>query len=85
MERLWHILWKESTFASASGLAWGMKDSRTVRVVVCARRSMELLLETLPNAKSSDLESLLPWSETLPERCKTVGDSGRPTHRSVIS
>jgi transposase len=33
-------------------------------------RYMEFLLETLPNAKSSDLESLLPWSETLPERCR---------------
>jgi hypothetical protein len=33
-------------------------------------RYMEFLLETLPNAKSSDLESLLPWSGTLPERCR---------------
>jgi hypothetical protein len=33
-------------------------------------RYMEFLLETLPNAKSSDPESLLPWSETLPERCR---------------
>jgi hypothetical protein len=32
-------------------------------------RYMEFLLETLPSAKSSDLESLLPWSESLPERC----------------
>jgi hypothetical protein len=38
-------------------------------------RYMEFLLETLPSAKSSDLESLLPWSETLPERCKAVGKS----------
>jgi transposase len=33
-------------------------------------RYMEFLLETLPGAKSSDLESLLPWSGTLPERCR---------------
>jgi hypothetical protein len=33
-------------------------------------RCMEFLLETLPNAKPSDLESLLPWSETLPDRCR---------------
>jgi hypothetical protein len=29
-------------------------------------RYMEFLLETFPDAKSSDLESLLPWSESLP-------------------
>jgi hypothetical protein len=33
-------------------------------------RYMEFLLETLPNAKLPDLESLLPWSEALPERCR---------------
>jgi transposase len=33
-------------------------------------RYMEFLLETLPNAKTSDLESLLPWSDSLPERCR---------------
>ena len=33
-------------------------------------RYMEFLLETLPNAKLSDLESLLPWSDSLPERCR---------------
>jgi hypothetical protein len=38
-------------------------------------RYIEFLLETLPSAKSSDLESLLPWSQTLPERCKAVGES----------
>jgi hypothetical protein len=31
---------------------------------------MEFLLETPPNAKPSDWESLLPWSETLPDRCR---------------
>jgi transposase len=32
-------------------------------------RYMEFLLETLPNSTTSDIESLLPWSETLPEHC----------------
>jgi hypothetical protein len=32
-------------------------------------RYMQFLLETLPCATSADLESLLPWSEALPERC----------------
>jgi hypothetical protein len=43
-------------------------------------RYMEFLLETLPNAKSSDLESLLPWSETLPERCRAAGGPERSVH-----
>jgi transposase len=33
-------------------------------------RYMEFLLETLPNSTTADLESLLPWSESLPERCR---------------
>jgi transposase len=33
-------------------------------------RYMEFLLETLPGATTADLESLLPWSESLPERCR---------------
>jgi hypothetical protein len=41
-------------------------------------RYMEFLLETLPNATTADLESLLPWSETLPDRCKTPGESEHP-------
>jgi transposase len=46
-------------------------------------RYMEFLLETLPNAKSSDLESLLPWSETLPDRCKAPGESEHPRRPQV--
>jgi transposase len=41
-------------------------------------RYMEFLLEMLPSAKSSDLESLLPWSQTLPECCRTAGGSATP-------
>jgi hypothetical protein len=48
-------------------------------------RYMELLLETLPNAKSSDLESLLPWSETLPKRCKAPGETERPCRPQILS
>jgi transposase len=33
-------------------------------------RYLEFLLDTLPGAKSSALESLLPWSDSLPERCR---------------
>jgi transposase len=33
-------------------------------------RYMEFLLETLPNSMASDLESLLPWSKSLPEHCR---------------
>jgi hypothetical protein len=33
-------------------------------------RYLEFLLETLPGAKTSDLKSLLPWCETLPELCR---------------
>jgi hypothetical protein len=31
---------------------------------------LKYLLEKLPGAKSSDLESLLPWSACLPEYCR---------------
>jgi len=31
---------------------------------------IKFLLEMLPSAKASDLESLLPWSETLPDVCR---------------
>ena len=31
---------------------------------------LKYLLEMLPNAKSGDLESLLPWSKTLPDSCR---------------
>jgi hypothetical protein len=34
------------------------------------QRYLEHLLTVLPNAKTSDLESLLPWSGTLPKRCR---------------
>ena len=33
-------------------------------------RYMEFLLETLPNSTYSSLESLLPWSDSLPEYCR---------------
>jgi hypothetical protein len=33
-------------------------------------RYMEFLLETLPSSTTADLESLLPWSGSLPERCR---------------
>lgn len=33
-------------------------------------RYMEFLLESLPSANTSDLETLLPWSESLPEKCR---------------
>jgi hypothetical protein len=46
-------------------------------------RYTEFLLETLPNTKSSDLESLLPWSETLPERCKAPSEPERPRRPQV--
>jgi hypothetical protein len=32
-------------------------------------RYLEFLLSTLPGAVTSDLESLLPWSDCLPEDC----------------
>lgn len=32
-------------------------------------RYMEFLLETLPCSTTSDLETMLPWSESLPEQC----------------
>jgi transposase len=31
---------------------------------------LKYLLETLPNATTSDLEALLPWSSSLPEQCR---------------
>jgi hypothetical protein len=31
---------------------------------------VKYLLEMLPSSKFSDLESLLPWSKSLPERCR---------------
>jgi hypothetical protein len=31
---------------------------------------LNFLLETLPNAKTSQLDDLLPWSEHLPAECK---------------
>jgi hypothetical protein len=33
-------------------------------------RYLEFLLETLPGAKTSDIDALLPWSESLPESLK---------------
>ncbi|MCL2548523.1 MAG: transposase domain-containing protein [Symbiobacteriaceae bacterium] len=31
---------------------------------------LEFLFETLPNAKSNMIDSLLPWGEAIPQRCK---------------
>jgi len=31
---------------------------------------MKFLLEKLPSSKTSDLELLLPWSESLPDHCR---------------
>jgi transposase len=47
-------------------------------------RYLEFLLETLPDVKLSALESLLPWSQTLPERCKAAGEPMRTAHHSVV-
>lgn len=33
-------------------------------------RYMEFLLEVLPSSTTSDLEMLLPWSDSLPDRCR---------------
>jgi transposase len=38
-------------------------------------RYMEFLLEMLPSSTTADLESLLPWSEALPDRCKAASES----------
>jgi transposase len=46
-------------------------------------RYLEFLLETLPGAKSSELESLLPWSGTLPERCRAVLEPSRSSRNSA--
>jgi len=32
---------------------------------------MKYILETLPNCKASDLEAILPWSESIPDYCKS--------------
>jgi transposase len=42
-------------------------------------RYMEFLLETLPDATVANLDALLPWSETLPERCKVSYEVERPS------
>ena len=34
------------------------------------REYINYLLETLPSAKTSDLENLLPWSESIPDHCR---------------
>jgi hypothetical protein len=36
-------------------------------------RYLEFLLTVLPGADDDDLESLLPWSEALPEYCRAPG------------
>ena len=39
---------------------------------------MKFLLETLPNTKTSGLEALLPWSESLPDYCHMPFKEKRP-------
>jgi hypothetical protein len=34
---------------------------------------VKYLLETLPNRATSDVESLLPWNDTLPDWCRVPG------------
>ena len=48
-------------------------------------RYMEFLLETLPNAKSSDLEALLPWNASLPDRCRASVGSDHPRRTRSMS
>jgi Transposase and inactivated derivatives len=38
-------------------------------------RYLEFLLDALPNATTSDLDALLPWSDTLPELCRVPRSS----------
>jgi len=56
---------------------------------------IKYLLEILPNATTSDLESLLPWSETLPDCCRVPVKENRtepkkrrndkgPLHQALI-
>ncbi|MCL2761565.1 MAG: transposase domain-containing protein [Desulfuromonadales bacterium] len=42
---------------------------------------IKYLLEELPNAKTSDLEALLPWSPGLPECCRTPVNLEKPRRR----
>lgn len=43
---------------------------------------MKYLLETLPNATTSDLEALLPWSDALPAYCYAPQKQEVPAHAS---
>ena len=36
---------------------------------------LKYLFETMPNIRNEKYESLLPWSETLPDRCRVKSDS----------
>jgi len=36
---------------------------------------LKYLFETMPNIRNEKYESLLPWSETLPDRCRVKYDS----------
>ena len=36
---------------------------------------LKYLFETMPNTRNEKYESLLPWSETLPDRCRVKSDS----------
>jgi hypothetical protein len=42
---------------------------------------IKYLLETLPTAKTSDLEKLLPWSESLPDCCHASGKAAKAAPR----
>jgi len=39
---------------------------------------LKYLLESLPNAKTGDLENLLPWSTGLPDFCRVPGNAAPP-------
>lgn len=43
---------------------------------------MKYLLETVPNTKKSDLESLLPWSPNLPDCCRVPVKATKPEPKS---
>jgi hypothetical protein len=57
---------------------------------------MKYLLETLPNAKTSELETLLPWSPSLPDCCRVPAKASQnepkkrkkdkgPLHKALLS
>jgi len=50
------------------------------------REYIKYLLETLPSAKTSDLENLLPWSESIPDHCRVpIKDSNKKPDKPKYS